>query len=194
MTLLINKEYKNILYKMEYVHFPQSLKVIALPNAGMGPFENIGIFMDKYSRHIPNGNGINIGMYTNLINDNFDYYFGQWVTNLEEVPEGLVGLDTHTTNFAVLTVCANTMFELVGDDTGPGDAMHTAEEYMQTVWLPNHRDIAVTDERGDCGKVLIDGKIYHTGNFEVYLDTDDSNPQMQFYIPLKNDINFNHLQ
>jgi hypothetical protein len=85
---------------------------------------------------------------------------------------------------------ANTMYELVGDDTGPGDAMQTAGEYITNIWLPQHRGITITDENGDCGKVIVNGKIYHTGNFEVYPEehTVGNTPTMCFYIPLKDGV------
>jgi len=181
--------YKNILYKITYIRLNGSFKLLALPNAGLGPFENIGLFCEKFKPNLPNttGKDVGVGMYTNLVGDKYDYYFGQQVTSLDVIPDGLVGIDTHTKNFAVMMFIANTMHELVGDETGPGDAMQTAGEYIKTVWLPEHRDIAITDENGDCGKVIVDGKIYHTGTFEVYSEEYQAGgaPAMCFYIPLK---------
>ena len=183
--------YKNILYQLEYLKFGDSFKFLALPGKDLKPFENIGMFKDKYLPKLPNttGKNIGVGMYTNLIGDKFDYYFGQRVTSLGEIPDGLVGIDTHTECFCVMIFIANSMYELVGDEKGPGDAMQTAGEYIKNEWLPEHKSIAVTDENGECGKVAVGGKLYHTGNFEVYSEehTAGGTPAMSFYIPLKND-------
>ena len=184
--------YKNILYRLVYLKLEESFKFIGLSGEGLGPFQNIGLFVEKYKPSLPSttDKDVGVGMYTNLIGDKFNYYFGQQVTSLETVPEGLTGIDTYTRNFCVMVFLANSMCELVGDDKGPGDAMQTAGEYIKNVWLPGHRDIAVTDERGECGKVIRDGKIYHTGNFEVYSSeyAAGSAPAMCFYIPLKDKI------
>ena len=74
------------------------------------------------------------------------------------------------------------------DEKGPGDAMQTAGEYINNIWLPEHKDITITDENGNYGKVIINGKIYHTGCFEVYAEEfhmNENNLGMCFFIPLK---------
>jgi len=180
--------YKNIVVKMNYIILEESFKFVGLGNKDLEPFENIGLFTEKYKKTITNivDEDMQFGMFTNLPNGkDWDYYIGVQVKDLDAIPEGLTGFDTQTKRFAVMSVGANSMFELVGDETGPGDAMMTAEEYTKNVWLPEHKDIAMLDENGDCGKVLVDGKIYHTGCFEAYPKHCEEAIEMQFYIPLK---------
>lgn len=180
--------YKNITVKVEYITLKESFKFVGLGNKGMEPFENIGIFTEKYKQTVTNNmdERINFGMYTNLPNgDDWDYYMGVQVKDLDAIPEGLTGFDTQTKRFAVMSVGANSMSELVGDESGPSGAMMTAEEYTNNVWMPEHKGLAILDENGNCGKVLVDGKIYHTGCFEAYPKNCEEAIKMQFYIPLK---------
>ena len=180
--------YKNIVVKINYVILEESFKFVGLGNKGLESFENIGLFDKKYKKTISDivDEKMQFGMFTNLPNGtDWDYYIGVQVKDLDTIPQGLTGFDTQTKRFAVMSVGANSMFELVGDETGPSDAMMTAEEYTKNVWLPEHKDMAILDENGDCGKVLVDGKIYHTGCFEAYPQNCGEAIEMQFYIPLK---------
>jgi len=180
--------YKNIVVKVSYLILEDSFKFVGLGNKGFEPYENIGVFTKKYKPMIKNNvdENINFGMNTNLPNGtDWDYYLGVQVKDLANIPDGLTGFDTQTKRFAVMSVGANSMFELVGDETGPGDAMMTAEEYSKNIWLPEHKDMAILDENGDFGKVVVDGKIYHTGCFEAYPQNCEEAIEMQFYIPLK---------
>ena len=180
--------YKNIVVKMNYLILEENFMFVGLGNKGLEPFENIGLFENKYKKTISNivDGDMQFGMFTNLPNGtDWDYYFGVQVKDLDTIPDGLTGFDTQTKRFAVMSVGANSMFELVGDETGSSDAMMTAEEYTKNIWLPEHKDIAILDENGDCGKVLVDSKIYHTGCFEAYPKNFEKAIEMQFYIPLK---------
>jgi AraC-like DNA-binding protein len=182
--------YKNIVVKVNYLILEESFKFIGLGNKNLEPFENIGIFKENHKNKINNNvddnENMDFGMFTNLPNGtDWDYYYGVQVKDLDNIPTGLTGFDTQTKRFAVMSVGANSMFELVGDETGPSDAMMTAEEYTKNIWLPEHKDIAILDENGDFGKVLVDGKIYHTGCFEAYPKNCGEAIEMQFYIPLK---------
>ena len=180
--------YKNITVKVEYMTIEESFKFIGLGNKGLNPFENIGIFKDKYKNIVANNmhDYMEFGMWTNLPDGNdFDYFYGVQVNDLNIIPDGLTGFDTQTYRFAVMSVGANSVFELVGDEKGPGDAMETAGEYTKNIWMPEHKGLAILDENGDFGKVIVDGKIYHTGCFEAYPKKFEDAIEMQFYIPLK---------
>jgi len=180
--------YKNIVVKVSYLILEESFKFIGLGNKGMNPFDNIGVFTERYKKTVPNNvhEYTAFGIYTNLPDgNNWDYYFGVQVSTLSTIPDGLTGFDTQTKRFAVMSFGASSMFELVGDANGPGDAMKTAGEFIKDIWLPEHKDIAILNENGECGKVLVDGKIYHTGCFEAYPNNFDDVIEMQFYVPLK---------
>jgi hypothetical protein len=123
-------------------------------------------------------------MYTNLPDGSgFDYIYGVLVKSLDHIPEGLTGIDLHNRKFAVMTIAAESTYKLYGDEE-PGEAMSIADEYMKTVWLPEHKDIAITNENGECRYIVHNGNYYFTNCFEVYPD-DIEGIQMQFYIPLK---------
>lgn len=179
--------YKNIEYRMDTVQLPETLKFAGVTSADHPDFENIGIFHDQYKtllydRYAP---------YTEIgflgeTEQGLDYLFGCQVDSLENLPEGLIGFDTGLKHFAVITFRAATAYELVGGKDGPGDAMFTAGEYLQKIWLPANLDkVHEVDIDNIYFYIKQDDKNYHMKMLEVYKVSLEDEAEMCFYIPLK---------
>lgn len=179
--------YENIVFRIEIVELEDSLKMIGLSHKGYTiPFSNIKAYHERYSAQVSNKTQphTDIAMFTDLPDGTSkNYIFGEQVDTLDEIPEGLIGIDTFTKKFAVIHFGAQTRYKLLGDQD-PGEAMVSAGRYINQVWLPRHRDIAITDDKGNCGWTNRNGRLYETGLIEVYPVNIEISNEMCFYIPL----------
>jgi len=181
------KAYKDILVKVERVSYPESFKVVGLPYKD--GFANIDDYHNNYKDRVSNKYEpyTEIGMGLSYDADG-DYIFGYRVDSLECV-EGMVAIDTGFKNFAVVTFRSESFMKLVGGDGGPGEGMQTANDYINNVWLPEYMsDVELYKPDEIKHKVFL----MNSGNIvggchpiEVYIDAGDTNPEMCYYIPLK---------
>jgi len=177
--------YKDILIKMEFESYPDTFKMAGVPyqaeNAEIRDYHTNykGTLLNEYEPYTEIGLGIFSPEYGN-------YIFGCRVNSLDDLPKGIIGVDTGVKNFAVLTFRATDTKKLLGGTDGPGNAMVTAQEYIKSVWLAEHKDdIELYDSDRVWYKLRIDDIDY--GCFiEVYKIADMAkDPEMCFYIPLK---------
>ena len=181
------QEYKDILFKVERISYKESLKIAGVP--WQDNFRNIGVYHKSYQAGLPNKADpfydAEIHFTTGLYSD---YIFGGLVTSIEDLPEGLIGIDTGYKTFDVLTFRAVDIGTLLGDDKGPGDAMKTAWEYAKKVWHPTHKhEVELYNEESFAFKMLLDGVAYGCGAIGVYIDTSDDNPEMCHFLPVAAD-------
>jgi hypothetical protein len=119
-------------------------------------------------------------------NGSWDYIFGCQIRSMEDVPEGLISFDIELKRFVEITFRVKTIYELVGDDKGPGDAMVTAGEYIREIWLPEHGDeVNVVDLNNLCFEVKKGDRTYYLGMIEIYKVELQDDAEISFYIPLK---------
>lgn len=179
------KKYKDIEFFMERESYPETFKMAGVP--WQADFGNIGDYhnnykdklADKYEPYTDVGLSIFSASYGN-------YIFGGRVNSLDDLPDGMVGVDTGIKNFAVITFRADDTYKLLGGTDGPGDAMKTAGDYIKNVWLPEHKDeVEIYNPDNGCYMLKIDNEDFGCGNIEVYKNTSGENPEMCFYIPLK---------
>lgn len=203
-TVDTNKQmtvYKDILVKMEIIELPETLKFAGVTSEGLPNFQNIGVYHEKYKslmtyKHTP---------YTEIgISSNFEnawYTFGCQVDSIEDLPEGLIGLDTGLTKFACLTFRVQPGADLLGGGDGPGDGMNMASEYLKDEWIPKNKDIVYNYLPPHRFEIKKEDKNYRMANIstkglessytlgywiEVYKVIDiQKDPEMCFYIPLK---------
>jgi len=182
------KVYKDILVKVERVSYTESFKAVGLPY--QDGFANIGDYHDNYKDKVPNKCEpyMEIGMGFSY-DGGGDYIFGCRVSSLDGVIPGMKAVDTGFKDFAVVTFRSENMMKLVGGEDGPGEGMQTANEYINSVWLPEHMDEVELYKPGE-----IEHNVFKMSNgsvvggchpIEVYINSGDSNPEMCYYIPLK---------
>ncbi len=179
------QKYKDFEFYLERESYLETFKMAGVP--WQAEFGNINDYhnnyqdklMDQYDPYTEVGIGIE------FING-WNYFFGCRVNSLDNLPEGITGVDTGLKNFAVITFRADNTEKLLGGTDGPGDAMKTAGEYISNVWLPEHRD-EVEFFNSDHGVYKIKNGDVDCGcaHIEVYKNTSSDNPEMCFYIPLK---------
>jgi AraC-like DNA-binding protein len=194
--------YKDILVKMEIIELPETLKFAGVTNEGLENFHNIGVYNDKYKplmadRHTPY---TEIGLSSNICRKIW-YAFGCQVDSIDNLPDGLIGLDTGLNKFACLTFRVQPGGDLVGGDDGPGDGMKMAGEYLSNVWIPKNKDMMYNYQLNNhyC-EILKKEKEYRLANtsaeglensywlsywIEVYKADISDDPEMCFYLPLK---------
>lgn len=181
--------YKSIELRMDCIELSESLKLAGVPLSRYPNFENIGVFHDKYKQKMMNRYApyTEVG-YSGTFNNEagWDYIFGCQIRNMEDIPDGLVVLDVGVKRFAEIIFRANSVFELVGDDKGPGDAMQIAQEYIKEVWLPKHMDeVNIADINHMCFFTKLGDNTSYCNMIEIYKVELDDDPEMSFYIPLK---------
>jgi len=183
------KAYKDILVKVERVSFPESFKAVGLPYKD--GFANIDDYHENYKDKVRNKYEpyMEIGMGLSY-DEGGDYIFGCRVHSLDDYIKGMTAVDTGFKNFAVVTFRSESFMKLVGGEDGPGEGMQTASEYINNVWLPEHIDdveLYKPDEIEHKVFKMNDGSIVGGCHpIEIYIDTGDANPEMCYYIPLKN--------
>lgn len=181
--------YKNIELRMDYIELQDSLKFAGVPYSVYPNFANIDKYhdeykskmMDRYAPYTEVGAG-----YSCANTSGWDYIFGCQITNMDEIPEGLICFDTGVRRFAVITFRANSVQELVGGENGAGDAMVKATEYIKEVWLPKHmKEVNIVDLKGLVFEITFDDMKYHMNPIEIYKVELKDDPEMCYYIPLK---------
>lgn len=181
--------YKDIEFRMDTLVLNESFKYAGVPSNGAEGFSNISKYHDEFrqlmtDRYAPY---TEIGIWSNLTGSNADYVFGCQVGSTDNLPDGLVAVDTGLTRFAVITFRSPSAEELVGGEDGPGNGMKTAGEYIYSIWLPKHMDevrMNPTDPK-HAFEIIKGGKSYFAGMFEVYKTDIQEDSEMCFYIPLK---------
>ncbi len=182
------EDYKSIEFRMNYIELADSLKLAGVPYSLYPDFANIGRFHDVYKHKMMDKCApyTEVGYSGTCTEAGFDYIFGCQIRSMEDIPEGLICIDTGVKNFAEIAFRAKSVFELVGDDKGPGQAMIVAGEYIKEVWLPEHMDeVNITDLDHMCFKIGSKDKPYYCGMIEIYKVEFDHDVEMSFYIPLK---------
>ena len=196
--------YKDILVKMEIIELPETLKFagltrMSLPN-DLPYFQNIPTYHEKYkplmiSRHTPY---TEIGLGSNVTGG---YAFGCQVDSIDDLPDGLVGLDTGLTKFVCLTFRVQPGDDLVGDLNSGGHGMGVASEYLSE-WITKNKDLIYNRNPDNHGffEVKKEEKDYRAVNLstneefekrywlhalEVYKVDIQEDPEMCYYIPLK---------
>jgi len=195
--------YKDILIKTEIIELPETLKFAGLTSENLPNFQNIGVFHEKYKplmidKHTPY---TEIGISSNISDRGGDYIFGCQVDSMENLPDGLIGLDTGIKRFACLTFRVQPGGDLVGDENGPGDGMNMASDYLKEEWIPKNKDkiynynsdynyfeIKKEDKNFIITNISTEGienSYCLVGFMEVYKVNIQDDPEMCFYIPLK---------
>ena len=198
--------YKEILIKLEIVEQADTVKIAGVTSDGLPEFQNIGVFHEKYApllkgKYNPH---TEFGISSNIPSEGF-YTYGCQVDTLNDIPEGMVGIDTGLKKFACLTFRVQSGGDLVGGNDGPGNGMQLASEYLQNVWLPKNKDNVYgiqNDSNYPLGfyiEVKKNETNYELKNvrqglessyrlsywIEAYKVCIEETPEMCFYIPLK---------
>lgn len=177
--------YKDILVKVERESYKETFICVGLPYEE--GFANIG----KYHGHFKDLVNYKSEPYQEvgivIVRQNgWDYLFGCRITSLDDIPEGMQGVDTGIRNFAVVTFRSEDAEKLVGGEDGPGDGMRTADEYIKNVWLPNHIDeVEFYDEPNNVFKMYHQEVGSGCYRIEVYKTNIQDEPEMCYYIPLR---------
>lgn len=176
-------EYKDILVKVEIIELLETIKVACLKDRGFafGEFEEV-YKSQLIDRHSPYSS---VGFFTDYFGGE-TYVVGCIVDTLDNLPEGLEPMDLGVKRFASVTFCAVSAEKLVGGEDGPGDGMQTAGEYIDKVWIPQHKDEVIGTSKPGCYEITSDAHTYQLGTFEVYKTDLSVEPEMCIYIPLKN--------
>ena len=199
--------YKNILLKMEFIELPETLKFAGLTSEGLELFQNIHVYHEKYKplmvdKYTPY---TEMAICSNISSHGF-YVFGCQVNSIDDLPDGLIGLDTGLNKFACLTFRVqpggDAAKNLVGGD---GDAMGVAGEYLDNEWIPKNKDllynfrltgkehppsvfeIKKAEKKYRLVNAPSEGleESYNLSPIEVYKTDIQQDPEMCFYIPLK---------
>lgn len=183
------EEYKTIEFRMDNIELSESLKFAGVPYSLYPDFANIGRFHDVYKQKMINQYApyTEVG-YSGTYKDDsqWEYIFGCQIRSADDIPEGLICFDTGVKRFAVITFRAKSVYDLVGGEEGPGDAMVLAGEYIKEVWLPQHKEeVNVADPNQMCFEIKSGEKTHYCGMIEIYKVELDDDPEMCFYIPLK---------
>ena len=200
--------YKGILFKIEIIELPETLKFAGLSSEGLPNFQNINAYCQKYrtlmaEKYPPYAE---IGISTDISNANnrgWDYIFGCQVDSIDDLPDGLVGLDTGLTKFACLDFRVQPGVDLLGNENGGGEGMQMAGEYLVNEWIPKNKDIVYgynpdnhwfyikkSEKNYRTVNILNKGSgIKESFNFsawiEIYKDPNSADKEMCFYIPLR---------
>jgi len=174
-------KYKSIRYHMGIAELPDGLKIACI-NQGLA----FGVFHDEYKpklldRHVP---------YTEFAfaSDYFGgmgYIIGCQVDSLDNLPEGLLAMDTGLRRFAVLTFRARCAKALVGGPKGPGKGMRDAGSFIKKRWMPEHGGEVIRMPKPGTYEVNHNGHAYRIGTMEMYNRDIGVDPEMSIYIPLK---------
>lgn len=196
--------YKNILIKVEIIELPETLKFAGLTCEGLQLFQNIGVYQKEYKplmidRYTPY---TEIGICSNISSSGF-YIFGCQVDSIDDLPDGLIGLDTGLKRFACLTFRVQPGGDLVGGS--PDNGMSIASEYLENEWIPKNKDtmynfqytnqkhppyrfeIKKEEKNYRLTNIPTEGleKSYRLSGVEVYKVNIQDDPEMCYYIPLK---------
>jgi len=174
--------YKDILVKSEIIEQPETIKVACLKGRGFA----FGEFEEQYKpllidKHTPYSS---VGFFTDYFGGE-TYVVGCIVDTLDNLPQGLEPMDTGIKRFASITFRAVSEEKLVGGEDGPGEGMQMAGEYIEKIWMPEHKNEVIGSSKKDCYELTVDGRTYQLGTFEVYKTDLTLEPEMCFYIPLK---------
>jgi hypothetical protein len=195
--------YKDILLKMEIIEMPETLKFAGVTSVGLPNFQNIGVFHEKYKPMLEKENNpyTEIGLSGDMCKNDGWYIFGCLVDSIDNLPDGLVGVDTGLNKFACLTFRVQKGGDLVGGDDGPGEGMKMAGEYLDTVRIQKNRDKLYNYQTGDghsfyeikkseknyrVANLPMDGleESYKAYLFEIYKTNIEEEPEMCYYLPL----------
>jgi len=199
--------YKDILIKMETIELSETFKFAGITNPGPVNFECIGVYHEKFKplmadKHTPY---TEVGMSSDIFKNEGWYAFGCQVDSIDDLPEGMVGVDTGLTKFAVCTFRVQPGGDLVGGEDGPGPGMQMANDYLMNIWMPKNKGMVYNNvfKEGDYTHHFVikrSEKPYRIVNistegwendcnifywFEVYKTNIEEEPEMCFYIPLK---------
>jgi len=180
--------FKDILVRMETIELPRTLKMIVLSNENYPDFGCIDAYNEKFKhlikdRHSPY---TEIGLSSNYAPNSW-YAFGCQADTLDDVPEGMAGIDIGVSKFACLTfrmLPDSTSHDLVGGADGPGDGMKIAGEYLTTQWIPKNVDnlLGYYECEHSYGFNIGSKTIYCP--IEVYKVDIENELEMCFYLPL----------
>ena len=179
------QRYKDIEFFIERVSFPDTLKIAGVPwQEGFG---NINDYHNNYKNKMPNKYEPYTDAEISFFNKDYgQYIFGCRVNSIENLPEGVIGIDTGYKEFDILTFRAVDWHTLVGGADGPGDAMKTASEYTREVWYPKHKnEIELYDNDKMCYMLKINDIDYGCGGIGIYMNSSQENPEMCNFLPLK---------
>ena len=199
--------YKDILIKMETIELPETLKFAGVTNPGPVNFECIGTYHEKFKPQVNNKYSpyTEIGMSSDIFKDEGWYAFGCQVESIDDLPDGMVGVDTGLTKFAVCTFRVQPGGDLVGGEDGPGPGMIMANDYLMNVWMPKNKGLVYNYDFKEGNhthhfEIKKREKPYRLTNIsaeglddsynmfywlEVYRANIDEEPEMCFFIPLK---------
>ena len=193
--------YKDILIKMETVELSETLKFAGVTSVGLPNFQNIGAYHERHSAYMKETQSPYTEMGISFGTSSWVYLFGCQVGSIDNLPDGMCGLDTGLTKFACLTFRVQPGGDLLGGGDGPGDGMNTASEYLTNEWLPKNADKVYNNFNGRCFRVKKSEKVYRifdiphdeTADYydlcywiEVYKEMNiEEEPEMCFYIPLR---------
>ncbi|WNS41957.1 hypothetical protein [Paenibacillus sp. MMS20-IR301] len=185
------QSYKNIEYRMDIIEYPESLKLAGVPISSYPNFANI----DHYHAHYKAQMMDRCAPYTEVgfsggNAEHYDYFFGCQVKSLDDLPEGLAGIDTGLTKFASITFRASSAEELVGGNEGAGNGMKSAQAYIKEIWLPGHRDevAPIADWDSTCFEIKISDRIHYMNMIEVYKVELNVDAEMCYYLPLRQQV------
>ena len=175
--------YKDILIKVERVNYPETLKIAGVP--WQDDFGNIGDYHKNYLSRLPN----KYEPYTDAEISFRSGSYGQWifggrVTSINNLPDGMIGIDTGYKTFDVLTFRATDLDTLLGDENEAGDAMKTAGDYIKNVWYPAHKNETDSNDGGEKYIMSVDGVEWTCGGIGIYKNTSKENPEMCYFLPL----------
>jgi len=199
--------YKDILVKMETIELLSALKFAGVTSKEPMNFACIEEYHKKFKplmadKHIPY---MEIGMSSDIFRNEGWYAFGCQVDSIDNLPDGLVGVDTGLTKFAVCKFRVQPGGDLVGGDDGPGPGMDMANDYLMNIWMPKNKESVYNYDFKEGNhthhfEVKKSEKPYRFTNIEVeglessynifywleaYEVDVDKEPEMCFYIPLK---------
>ena len=200
--------YKGILFKMEIIELPQTLKFAGLSSEGLPNFQNINEYCEKYRASMSEKYSpyTEIGIIIDISKANdreWAYIFGCQVDSFDSLPKGLIGVDTELTRFACLDFRVQPGVDLLGGSDGGGEGMQMAGEYLVNEWIPKNKDIVygynpdnhwfyVNKSEKDYRAVNVLnegdglGESYRFASWiEVYKKPHSAHVEMSFYIPLK---------
>jgi len=184
-TAIEYQRYKSIDFYLERVSFPETLKIAGVPwQEGFG---NIGDYHQNYKDKMPGKYEPYADAEISFFAKKYgNYIFGCRVTSIDNLPSGVIGIDTGYRDFEVLTFRAADFFALVGGADGPGEAMKDAGEYTKEVWLPAHQDeVEFYNADKMWFKMKMGREDFGCGGIGIYRNTSEENPEMCHFIPLK---------
>ena len=199
--------YKDILVKMDTIELPETLKFAGLTSKEPMNFKCIEDYHRNFMPLMSSKCGpyMEIGMSSDIFRNEGWYAFGCRVDSIDDLPDGLVGVDTGLTKFAVCKFRVQPGNDLVGGDDGPGMGMDMANDYLLNVWMPKNKDLVYNFDFKEGNhthhfEVKMSEKPYRFTNIaaeglensynifywlEAYEVDVNEEPEMCFYVPLK---------